>query len=332
MPLPRDLAKGGIEIRRAIFLNQGLGFQLGRRLSEKEDDLGRGSGVEPDLGLQGATGVEAGTAAVGQGPAGRQAQRPVERAVAADELRSVPRPSRLPAVQIKEGNALAKRIVPRVRREEGTSRRIDLGHDERGGRRAIGTEHPFDISGDGDAPFARRQIGDLQPRDLDWIADRHKLQQFKRDLVRCVRETAEPLSVRRRVRRGFLADRQCGRPPQSARLLVAHINRFARCVADGIVRPGRELVLLAVHRPGKAAPLGRDLKAKTGIGDDIDPGRRRGLAAIEDCQVFAAIVDKAAEAVEKFHLGIRRGRHRRRGRQREACRQRDIWIELADAV
>ena len=270
-----DLAEYAVEIGRAIFFNQVLGFLPGRRLTEKEDDLRCGVSVEPDLRLQGAARVEAGTDAIGQGGARRQAQGPVEGAVATDELRAVPGPRGLLAVQIEEGDTLAKLVVPAVRRENGTGRGIDLGHDEGRGRRATGAEHPFDISGDRDVSFAPRPIGDLQPRNLDRIADGHELQKLECDPVRCMRETAVSLSVRRRVRRGLLADRKCGRPPQSARLLVAHVDRFAGCVADGIIRPGRELVLLAVHGPGKAAALGRNLKAKCGIADDVDPRCRR---------------------------------------------------------
>ena len=73
-----------------------------------------------------------------------------------------------------------------------------------------------------------------------------------------------------------------------------------RRVCDRVVRPGRELVLAAVLRPGIAASLRRHLEAEAGIGDHVDPRRRRQPAGIEDRHIFPAILVKAAKAVEEL--------------------------------
>src|ERR1700729_351712 len=99
--------------------------------------------------------------------------------------------------------------------------------------------------------------------------------------------------------------------PDLAIFLVAQIYDFARAIRYGIVRPGRQLVLAAVLRPGKAASLGRNLKTKSGIGDDIDPRRRRCLPRTKMRHVFAPVVREPAKTVEEFQIT----RHRRaRGR------------------
>ena len=60
------------------------------------------------------------------------------------------------------------------------------------------------------------------------------------------------------------------------------------------------MVLAAVDRPGEAAALRRHLEAEIGIGNDIDPGCRRGLAWPEDRDIFAPVGREAAEAVKEL--------------------------------
>ena len=61
----------------------------------------------------------------------------------------------------------------------------------------------------------------------------------------------------RHIGPAVIADRQRGRAPQVAGDVVAQIERLARTIRDGVVRPGRELVLAAVDRPCGAAAFGR---------------------------------------------------------------------------
>jgi hypothetical protein len=109
-----------------------------------------------------------------------------------------------------------------------------------------------------------------------------------------------------------IPDRLCRCAPEIAGYLVANVERFAARVSDRIVRPRRELVLAAVSSPGVAAPLRRHLKPEVGIGDHVDPRRRRGMICIEDDHVFPAVLVKAAKAVEEFKVPRRRRWPRRR--------------------
>ncbi len=110
-----------------------------------------------------------------------------------------------------------------------------------------------------------------------------------------------------------IADRQRRCAPQLAAVVIAQINRLRRIVADGIVGPGRELILLRVDRPGAARAVGRHEKPELRIGDDVGPGNGRPLILLENRDVFAPAGGKAAEAVEEFERGngARRGDARR---------------------
>src|SRR6185503_8137662 len=83
--------------------------------------------------------------------------------------------------------------------------------------------------------------------------------------------------------------------------------RLAGRVADGIVRPRGELVLAAVERPRVARARLGHLKAEARVRHDVDPGRRRAPALLENRDVLAPMVAEAAEAVEELELGPRAG-------------------------
>ena len=93
--------------------------------------------------------------------------------------------------------------------------------------------------------------------------------------------------------------------PEVARVIVPQIESFARTIAHWIVRPRRKLILAAVDRPGVASAFGGRLKAECGIGDDVDPRRRRRLARSKDGHILLSISRKAAEPVEEFEIGRR---------------------------
>src|SRR5262245_59639395 len=105
------------------------------------------------------------------------------------------------------------------------------------------------------------------------------------------------------VRRVLLADGERRRPPQLTGLLVADVEDLAWLVAHRIVRPGRELILPAVHGPGVAGPGLRDLEADGAIRHHVDPWRRCPLALAEDDHVVLAIRREAPETVEELELG-----------------------------
>ena len=123
-------------------------------------------------------------------------------------------------------------------------------------------------------------------------------------------EAAIALAVAGDIGRGLLANGERRGSPDIAILLVAQIDGLARRIDDRIVRPGRELILLAVDRPAVATALGGDLEAEGWIGDHIDPGRGRGLAPAEDRHIFPPVGAEAAQPVEMRQLRAARCRLR----------------------
>jgi len=140
-------------------------------------------------------------------------------------------------------------------------------------------------------------------------------------------EPAVSLAVTNDIRRSRVPDRQSGRPPQGTAILVAHEENLARPIGHGIVRPGRQLVFPAVDGPGVTGAFGRNLETEGGVGDHVDPGRRRHLSGVQRDHVFPAVCRKSADTVEELKLryfgfcrSIVRGYRALPGRRRgDAC-------------
>ena len=135
--------------------------------------------------------------------------------------------------------------------------------------------------------------------------------------------------VRRRCSPGHAA-RCSGWPPpagsgvadqNSPGLLVADEDRFAGRIADGIVSPGRQPVVVAVARPRVAgAALGGD-ESERRVRDDVRPGLGGSAAGvlIDGDDVLAPVVGKPADAVEQLEAvgsaALARDRSTRPGRR-----------------
>src|SRR5262249_15486431 len=139
-----------------------------------------------------------------------------------------------------------------------------------------------------------------QSRDLHRIGRRHVLEELEGNAMRIVRESAVSLSMLTAIRPRVLADREQGRSPHQAAVLVADVDHLAGRVADRIVRPRRELVLVTVERPGVAGTGFRHLESNLLVRDHIDPRSGRPVALVEDDRVLAAVRDEAAEVVVEF--------------------------------
>src|SRR5439155_12849692 len=114
--------------------------------------------------------------------------------------------------------------------------------------------------------------------DLDGVVEGDELQQMERHAVAHALEPAVPLSVSGHVGPARLADRQRGRAPELAGLVIPDIDRLARRVTHRVVGPRGELMLAAVYRPRVAgAGLGH-LEAEARIGDHVDTGGGRPLS------------------------------------------------------
>src|SRR5258708_27794130 len=118
-------------------------------------------------------------------------------------------------------------------------------------------------------------------------------------------ENGVALTMASDVGRAVLANRLRSRSPELVGILVANVNHLTRRVGDRIVRPTRNLILLAVHRPCVTTAFDRDLEAERGIGDHIDPRRGCPLAFAERRHVFAAVFCESTEAIEKLDLATR---------------------------
>src|SRR5277367_3363692 len=132
-------------------------------------------------------------------------------------------------------------------------------------------------------------VGHTQPRYFDRSFERRELHELGRNAATFVLEAAVAATVTSDIGGQGVADRKRRRAPDIAGLFVSEIEGLALRIADGIVRPGRELVLAAVGGPSIAATLGCGLKAERGIGDHIDPGCRRRLARAEYRHVFPTV-------------------------------------------
>src|SRR5687768_1678252 len=80
--------------------------------------------------------------------------------------------------------------------------------------------------------------------------------------------------------------------PELPGLLVAQKNRFTGWIADGIVSPGREPVLVAAASPRVAGAAFRSGESERRMGDDVRPrnGRKRAGILIDRDDVLASFV------------------------------------------
>src|SRR6185437_353920 len=177
-----------------------------RRFAEQKNDLGRTVRLKLQSGLQGAAGIEAGANAIGKSRRAGQSSRPIEPAVAAEELRSIPGPRLLPAGEVGERHAVPELATPGIPRQHRPGCGIDLGDDERRDGATGRAEHPLDIGRNGNTSRPSEKIHDLEAGYLDRIVDRHVLQEFKGNTVRDVLEPAVPLAVTGDEGRSFLAN------------------------------------------------------------------------------------------------------------------------------
>ena len=74
-----------------------------------------------------------------------------------------------------------------------------------------------------------------------------------------------------------------------------------------IVRPGSELVFVAIERPREAGARFRDDESERWIGNHVDPGLGRAQSAFENSDVLAAIFSEPAKSIEKLEALERRG-------------------------
>jgi len=108
-----------------------------------------------------------------------------------------------------------------------------------------------------------------------------------------------------------LARRGRGRRPGDGRLLVPQVQGLADAIRHGVVGPGSEPVLSAVHGPREASARLADEAAETLVGEHVAPRRRSRFAARQVDHVLAAIGAEASKSV--VELEVHRPLEGRRG-------------------
>ena len=300
VPLRRDAGEQVVDIDVAVLRHQRARGVLVAAFAEQEDQVELRARRQFHARLQRAARVESGAEATVQRVVVMQGRRLRGAAQRAEETRPVAAERLLRAGQVEERHALAEIGAPAVAGEQRAAGRVARGRHERRRRAAVGAERPFHVAGDRQPPRAAGPVDQAQPRQLDRIVRRHAHGQGQRDAVGVVAELRPALAVRRRAARAGHADRQRAGAPQLAVVPVAQVDDVVRLIADRVVRPRRQRVLLAVGRPAVAAALGGDGAAEMRVGQHVGPRRRRGARVIQLDAVGTAMLDETAVAVGKL--------------------------------
>src|SRR5271170_8042825 len=132
----------------------------------------------------------------------------------------------------------------------------------------------------------------------------------------------------RLVARGFVPYRQRGGRPYLAGGFVANVDCFSGRVENMVVGPRRELIFVAIERPGKARAGFRDQESEGWIGYDIDPRLGRAQTLVERDDVFAAAIREAAETIEELQSLLRQARVWRFSAARRARQGTLHWLRI----
>ena len=271
------------------------GFVRVGRGAEAEDDLPRLPVLELERDLDRGAGIHQRAHATRQMHA-LERRGPRQVAVAADELEAIPGQRALGLVHVEERDPLAELGVEGIAREQGAAARIELGdHVHRRLRREV-AQHPFDVARHRKRAAAARRVSKPQHDELHRLVGRDVDALLAFDAVLGVLEDAVAEAMAAAVLASPSRRQRRGRPVASA-LVVADIEGLSRGIADRIVVPGREAILVRVLAPGVAhAAFGHDA-AEVRIRDDVDPGRRGRLAGTAHDDVLAPVRREAAQPV-----------------------------------
>ena len=216
-----------------------------------------------------------------------QRRRFGERSMAPDEFGSISRAALLRAGHVHKSDPRLEIRRPRIARQQHARFEIQGGDDERRRSIILISKHPIQVVSDRQLARFVGNVIDFQPRDLDRILERHELRQAQCDAVRGVSGSRIAETMPHHVNGRALANRQRGGAPKISGIFIADVDRLSGRIADRIIAPWRELVLLRVQRPRAARAIGGDQKAELRIGDDVDPRRRSPLAVIEHDDILA---------------------------------------------
>ena len=203
----------------------------------------------------------------------------------------------------------------RVAGQRRVQARLEAGLDHGRAAAAVGAQHQFRIGDALQLQHPRGAVRDRQPRQArgDIGGQRHHGLEPNPAVVGGEAGIAQPVgNLVNRV--GILGQSQEGRRGAAGGGVVDQ-QRLAGAVRHRVVRPGRDLVVARVHRPGIGRALGRNMEAEVLARDDVDPGMRRLAVGGDPQDVFAPVRRKAAVAVPE-----QQGRAGRLGRAWTALR------------
>ena len=140
------------------------------------------------------------------------------------------------------------------------------------------------------------EVGQTQAADAHRVLGGHEPVQLVGDAVRLMLEAHAALAVTDDVRLGCADRQRCG-APEFAGLVVSDVDGLARAVADRVVVPGGDAVLVAVERPRATDASLADSRSELRGSDHVDPRRRRDVVARQHDHVLAGRVVKPAEAI-----------------------------------
>src|SRR4029453_1293080 len=167
----------------------------------------------------------------------------------------------------------------------------------------IGPENESGVSGDSQLSSARRIVTQAQTLQADrlptGIIDRHESEQLLFDRMAVVFKCGVTLTMPRAI--GVLLPNRLGCwRPHDPDLIIANVNGTSGRVADRIVEPRRETIVLAVAAPDTfCAGLGNQC-AELGVRHDVDPRKRRVSVGAQINDESLSVLGKAAKAVEVF--------------------------------
>ncbi len=220
-----------VEVGAAIARDQARAPRRVAGLAEQEHDLDARARRELDR-RSAARRRDRGRRRLGRdsGAPRRERRGPFERAVAAEELRPVAGPRRLPPREVGERDAsrelgrateLRANIAPCPRSISVTTKGAAAA--------ARGAEHPLDVGGDREPARAPRAILDRQARDLDRIVAAARTAAARaRCRARRARSGCSPGRVARRRLPSPRGSAAPSAPTDRAAVFVAHVDRLAR--------------------------------------------------------------------------------------------------------
>src|SRR4030095_13950714 len=165
----------------------------------------------------------------------------------------------------------------------------------------IGSENESGVSGDSQLSSARRIIAQAQPlhahRLSPGIIDRHEREQPLFDRMTVMFKRCVTVSVPRTIR-VILANLFGCWGPYGTELVFTDVNGGPGRIADRIVEPWCETIVLAIAAPDKfSARLGNQC-TELRVRHDIDPGKRCMSTRSQINDEFLSVLSKAAETIK----------------------------------